>query len=79
MELQKQPPECPIKKGVLKNFAKFSVKRLCQSLFCNKFAEQACNIIKKQTLAQVFSCEFCEIFKNTFFTEHTPPGDYLWK
>ena len=24
----------------------------------------------KETLAQVFSCEFCEIFKNTFFTEH---------
>ena len=23
-----------------------------------------------ETLAQVFSCEFCEIFKNTFFTEH---------
>ena len=22
------------------------------------------------TLAQVFSCEFCEISKNTFFTEH---------
>ena len=22
------------------------------------------------TLALVFSCEFCEIFKNTFFTEH---------
>ena len=30
---------------------------------------QACNFIKKETLAQVFSCEFCEIFKNTFFTE----------
>ena len=28
------------------------------------------NFIKKETLAQVFSCEFCEIFKNTFFTEH---------
>ena len=26
--------------------------------------------IKKETLAQVFSCEFCEISKNTFFTEH---------
>ena len=25
---------------------------------------------KKETLAQVFSCEFCEIFKSTFFTEH---------
>ena len=24
---------------------------------------------KKRTLAQVFSCEFCEISKNTFFTE----------
>ena len=23
-----------------------------------------------ETPAQVFSCEFCEIFKNTFFTEH---------
>ena len=25
--------------------------------------------IKKDTQAQVFSCEFCEIFKSTFFTE----------
>ena len=28
----------------------------------------SCNFIKKR-LAQVFSCEFCEISKNTFFTE----------
>ena len=26
--------------------------------------------IKKETLAQVFFCEFCEISKNTFLTEH---------
>ena len=26
--------------------------------------------IKKETLAKVFSCEFCEIYKNNFFTEH---------
>ena len=26
--------------------------------------------IKKEALAQVFSCEFCEFFKNNFFTEH---------
>ena len=31
---------------------------------------EACNFIKKEILAQVFSCEFCEISKNTFFTEH---------
>ena len=46
-----------VKKGVLRNFAKFTGKDLCQSLFFNK----------KETLAQVFSCEFCDIFKNTFF------------
>ena len=27
-------------------------------------------IQKKKNLAQVFSCEFCEIFKTTFFTKH---------
>ena len=27
-------------------------------------------LLKKETLAQVFSYEFCEIFRNTFFTEH---------
>ena len=30
------------------------------------------NFIKKKALAQVFSCEFCKICKNTFFTEHLP-------
>ena len=29
----------------------------------------ACNFIKKETVAQAFTCEFCEIFKNVFFTE----------
>ena len=36
----------------------------------------ACNFIKKETLAQVFSCEFCEISKNTFFNR-TPPVPLL--
>ena len=31
--------------------------------------EAEAGFIKKETLAQVFLCEFCEIFKNTFFTE----------
>ena len=29
----------------------------------------ACNFIKKETLAQAFSCGFCEFSKNTFFKE----------
>ena len=31
---------------------------------------EACNFIKKETLLVVFSCEFCEICKNTVFTKH---------
>ena len=33
---------------------------------------EACNFIKKETLAQVFSCKFCETVKNTF-VHRTPP------
>ena len=31
---------------------------------------EACNFIKKGSLAQVFSCEFCEFLRIPFFTEH---------
>ena len=31
---------------------------------------EAGNFIKKETLAQVFSCEFYEISKNTFSIDH---------
>ena len=43
------------KKGVLRNLTKFTGKHLCQSLF-----------FFKETLAQVFFCEFFHISKNTF-------------
>ena len=61
-----------IKKGVLRNFTKFTGKHLCQSLFFNKkdFIKNLKDFIKKETLLQVFSCEFCKISKNTSFTEH---------
>ena len=36
--VQKQPPEVFYKKGVLRNFAKFTGKHLCHSLFFNKVA-----------------------------------------
>ena len=69
-EIQKQPPEVFCKKRVLRNFAKFTGKHLYQSFLFNKVAGQVCNFIKKVTLVQVISSEFCEISKNTFFTEH---------
>ena len=51
------------KKVFFRNFTKFAGKHLCHSLFFN-------NSFKKETLAQVFSCKFCKISKNTFCTEH---------
>ena len=38
---------------------------------------KACNFIKKETPAQVFSCEFCEISKKTFLQNTL--GDCFWK
>ena len=100
------------KNGVLKNFAKFTGKHLCQGLFFNKVAGlRTATLLKKrlwhrcfpvnfvkflrtpfiiehlwwllltcagvsfeyeitETPAQVFSCEFCKIFKNRYFVEH---------
>ena len=44
----------------------------------------SCNFIKNETLAQVFSYEFCEISKNTFFPDdlnlyYNPANIYLLK
>ena len=50
--LQAVTERCSIKKAVLKIFATFKETQLCQRFFSNNF-------IKKQTLAQVLSCEFC--------------------
>ena len=38
--------------------------------FLIKLHAESCNFSKKDTLTQVFSCEFCKIFKNSFFIEH---------
>ena len=54
-------PEVFYKKGILRNFAKFTGKHLRQ----HQVAGQG--NFKSGSLAQVFSCEFCEISQNTFF------------
>ena len=38
--------------------------------FLIKLQASACNLIEKETLAHVFSCKFCGIFKNRFFIEY---------
>ena len=54
------------KKVLLQILRQFPGKHLCQSLFFNKFFFL---FSKKETLAEVFSCEFCEICKSTFSIE----------
>ena len=73
--VQKSHLELLCRKGVLTNFTKFTEKHLCQSLVFNKVAglrPKACKFIKKESLTQVFSCEFCENSKNTFFYRIPP-------
>ena len=61
---------CSVKKVFLEIPQNSQENTCARVFFFNKVADQACNFIKKETLAQVISCEFCEISKNTFFTEH---------
>ena len=61
----KQPREVFFKKGVLKNFANFTGKHLCWSLFFNKVAGlRACNFIKKRLQ------HICVPVKSAKFYEH---------
>ena len=54
-----------------------SQKTTCaRAFFLIKLQAEACIFIKKETLAQVFSCELWEISKNTF-SHRTSPGDWF--
>ena len=53
---------------MLKNLPKFTRKHVCQSFYFNEGPmPEARKFIKKRTLAQGFSSELSEIFKNTYF------------
>ena len=58
-------PEVFCKKGVLRNFAKFTGKHLCHSLFFNKNT-----LLKKRLWHGCFPVNLCEIIRTRFFTEH---------
>ena len=68
LSLRSSHRRCFVKKGVLRNFTKFTRKFLCQSLFFSKGAGVKPSF--KKRLWHRFSCEFCEVSKNIFFTEH---------
>ena len=45
---------------------------MCWSLFLKSLQTEDLQLYLKKSPAQVFSCEVCEIFKNTFFYGTTP-------
>ena len=61
---------CSVKRVFLEN-SQNSQENTCSR---DSFLIKACKFIKKESLAKVFSCKFCEISKNTFFYIYrTPP------
>ena len=51
---------CCIRKSILKNFANFTWKQLCRSLFLWSCRPSGCKLC----------CKVCKTFKNTYFEEH---------
>ena len=57
-------------KKVFLNISQNSQENTCLGdSFSKKSRPQTCNFAKKESLLHVFSGEFCENFKSTFFTE----------
>ena len=69
--VQRQPPEVFYKKGVLRNFAKFTGKHLCQSLFFHKVAGlRPATSLKKRLWYRCFPVNFAKFLRTPFVTEH---------
>ena len=67
-------PEVFCRKGSFRNFAKFTGKHRISFLI--KLQASAW----KETLAQVFSCEFCKISKKTFSNKISPvAASHFWE
>ena len=63
---------CSVKKAFLEIFQNSPENTCAKVSLLIKLQAEACNFIKKETLTQVFSCEFCKISENTF-SYRTPP------
>ena len=62
-------PKVFCKKSVLRNFAKFTRKHLCQSVLFNKGLGLA-TLIKKRLWHRCFLVNFTKFLKKPFLTEH---------
>ena len=64
-------PEVFCKKGVLRNFAKFTGKHLCQSLFLNKVVGlRRATLLRKRLWHRCFPKNFAKFLRTPFIIEH---------
>ena len=63
-------PDVFCEKDVLRNFAKFTRKHLCQSLFFNKVAGMPATLLKKRLLHRCFPVNFAKFLRTPFLKEH---------
>ena len=71
LKLWSSRPEVFCKKGILRNFTKFSGKHLCQSLFFNKIAGlRPATLLKKRPCHRFFLVNFAKFLITSFFIEH---------
>ena len=65
--IQKQPPEVFCKKGILINFASFTGKHLCHSLFFNKVAGlRSATLLKKRLWHRCFPVNVAKFLRTPF-------------
>ena len=61
---------CSMKKGVLRNFTKFTVKYLCQSLFFNRVVGlRPVNLLKKRLKHRCFPVNFAKFLRIPFLQD----------
>ena len=59
------------KKGILRNFAKFTGKHLCQSLFLKKIVgPRPAILLKRRLWHRYFPANFAKFLRTPFLTEH---------
>ena len=68
---EKMSPEVSCTKGALRNFAKFTEKHLCKSLFFDEVAGlRPITLLKKRLWHSCFPKDIAKFLRTHFFTEH---------
>ena len=71
VKIGRSRPEVFCKKCVLRSFAKFTVKHLCQSLFFNKVAGlRPATLFKKRPWHRCFPVNFAKLLRTLLFRQH---------